>query len=363
MFLGFGLRYGGLRTGMWIIASVLLACWWNDILTIDEGIVSNHGVRSKVAAALATCRRGFTSSSSHWQQGGWSSAKSQGLGHDEFSYKAAVAFEPKERESQQSEAAKSPTGEDSFFVAQIAPALLYAGVADGVGGWANMGYDSSAISRELCKAVAGFAAKAGDGTAKSPKSLLGQAFNDVCENGEVKVGSTTAVVARLGPDGKLEVANLGDSWCGVFRESKLVFETKYQTVGFNAPYQLSIIPDKILHDAEARGSKYITNDVSDADEYSFQLKKDDIILLSTDGVVDNIDTQDIEIFLKDNSETMNTDLQKVTETFVSKVVQLSRDPNFPSVFSQALSKLTGKEYNGGKEDDITVVMIKVEKQS
>lgn len=176
----------------------------------------------------------------------------------------------------------------------------------------------------------------------------------------MKVGGTTAIVAHFPSNGKLEVANLGDSWCGVFRDSKLVFQTKFQTVGFNAPYQLSIIPEEMLKEAERRGSKYILNTPRDADEYSFQLKKKDIIILATDGVTDNIATDDIELFLKDNAARTNDELQLLSQKFVDNVVSLSKDPNYPSVFAQEISKLTGKNYSGGKEDDITVVVVRVD---
>ena len=63
--------------------------------------------------------------------------------------------------------------------------------------------------------------------------------------------------------------------------------------------------------------------------------------------------------MRDNESRIDKDLQAVTDEFVRNVVKLSRDPNFPSVFSQEYSRLKGKEYRGGKEDDITVVVVRV----
>lgn len=284
---------------------------------------------------------------------------------NQFTYKSVVAYQPKDRDDviyqKLKDSIMSPTGEDNFFIQANSVSDLYAGVADGVGGWAEHGFDSSAISRELCKTMAQISSTLNPTKIQlTPKQIIDEAYNKIKKEKIVQVGGTTAVATHFNMNGTLTVANLGDSWCGVFRKEKLTYQTKFQTVGFNAPYQLAIIPDAMLKEAAARGGSYIQNVPSDADEYSFQLQKDDIIIIATDGVTDNIATDDMELFLKDKKQETHTDLQQVANEFVTDVVKLSRDPNFPSVFAQEISKLYGKEYRGGKEDDITVVMVKVE---
>lgn len=305
--------------------------------------------------------RYFSSSAGSNGSNSWSSSSSSyPAASDGLNYNVAVAYQAKDRNepiyAKLKASLESPTGEDNYFVAPRASSDIYAGVADGVGGWANHGYDSSAISRELCNAMKDIAL--GSGKNIPPKELLSMAYRTISDEGKVKVGGTTAIVAHLHPNGQLNVANLGDSWCGVFRDSKIAFQTEFQTVGFNAPYQLAIIPQKILDDASSNGGSFIMNKPSDADEYSFQLQKNDVVVLATDGVTDNIAVEDMELFLKDRMET-DTPLQDITQEFVSKVVTLSKDPTFPSVFSQEYSKLAGQDYLGGKEDDITVVVIRV----
>ncbi|SCU82297.1 LANO_0B05754g1_1 [Lachancea nothofagi CBS 11611] len=290
-------------------------------------------------------------------RGFFSGSGSAQSGSSGFSYKHAVAYQAKDRTDGVYAGTQldSPTGEDNYFVGMRSPHDVFAGVADGVGGWAEHGFDSSAISRELCAAIQDFSTL---GKILSPKQLIDLAYAKVKNDGEVQVGGTTAIVAHFPPNGTMKVANLGDSWCGVFRGTKLVFQTKFQTVGFNAPYQLAIIPPQMLKEAAKRGGSYIQNKPSDADEYQFQLQKNDIILLATDGVTDNIATGDMELFLSNNANEV--DLQKVSQKFVDQVVKLSKDTNFPSVFAQEMSRLSGKRYTGGKEDDITVVVVKVE---
>lgn len=292
-----------------------------------------------------------------------SSANSSGASDIPYKYNIAVAYQPKERDENKFvneffkfKKVNSPTGEDNYFIAQKSTNEVAVGVADGVGGWAELGYDSSAISRELCKAIESGYLNAEDAERASyPTQLLDQAFNKIKKEQIVKVGGTTACLGVFQPEGILKVANLGDSWCGVFRDSKLIAETKVQTHGFNTPYQLAIIPNEILNRKD--GANFIMDKPLDADDYEFKVLKNDIVLFATDGVIDNIDIKDIELFLKDNE---NTDLTALSKDFVQKVNKLSIDENFPSVFSQELSKLTGQFYTGGKEDDITVVFVKVD---
>ncbi|QEU60869.1 Ptc7 [Kluyveromyces lactis] len=308
-------------------------------------------------------QRSFSSSAGSNNSNSWSSSSSSShsASSDAFNYQVAIAYQPKDRNepiyAKLKESLQSPTGEDSYFVAPRSNSELYAGVADGIGGWANHGYDSTAISRELCLAMKSITLNSSKDIA--PKELLQMAFSSLINEKKVEVGGTTAIVAHLKDDGTLNVSNLGDSWCGVFRDCKLTFETKFQTVGFNAPYQLAIIPKHIIEAAEKKNGSFIMNKPTDADDYSFKLQKNDIVVLATDGVTDNIAVEDMELFLKDKIESSQS-LQDITEEFVDKVVTISKDPTFPSVFSQEYSKLAGQYYSGGKEDDITVVVIKVE---
>lgn len=325
------------------------------------GVVLGWALMQVDSTVYANMRRGFSTGRSFWGASGGESAGSfpDGSSSQQFSYKAVVAYQPKDRDDPLYKALQgkqSPTGEDNFFIRSNNAADYYAGVADGVGGWAEHGYDSSAISRELCNAMYEFSGIVGG----NPKSIIDLGFEKIKKDGSVEVGGTTAIVAHFPPDGRLQLANLGDSWCGVFRNEKLAFQTKFQTVGFNAPYQLAIIPEHMIKEAQRRGSSYIRNQPADADQYTFQLQKGDIVFLATDGVTDNVAIEDMELFLKDRQSLVDSDLQQASQEFVSKTVQLSKDPSFPSVFSQELSKLTGKNYSGGKEDDITLIVVKVD---
>lgn len=269
----------------------------------------------------------------------------------------AVAFAPKNRVFENKFANKrlnnsSPSGEDNLFVSMPAGGSVAFGVADGVGGWAEKGYDSLAISRQLCASLRSEFEKNPE---SSLSSLLHSAYEETINI--VQVGGTTACFGVLSPDARiLRVLNLGDSWCGVFRDNRLVHETQFQTHAFNTPFQLSKVPEKLVAEAAARGRHYILDSPSDADTYEWPVQKGDLIMFATDGVTDNILPQDTAMFLRDNS---GLSLDKIAHDFVDNVKTLSKDPNYDLVFSQEWSKLAGQRYSGGKEDDISVVLVKV----
>ncbi|CCH42149.1 putative secreted protein [Wickerhamomyces ciferrii] len=345
-------------------SAYLLVVFLGILLAYNSSILDALKYRSRSINLQFKQRRFSTSSSSSS-----SNTTTGGINDIPFKYNVSVAFQPKERDENKflnemfkNKKLDSPTGEDNYFIAAKSAHEIAVGVADGVGGWAELGYDSSAISRELCKAIENGYLYGKDAIfSTNPQYLLNEAFETIQKNGVVKVGGTTACLGVFKSDGILNVANLGDSYCGVFRENKLILATKIQTHGFNTPYQLAIIPQEIWdkHTKKENGKKgrFIMDKPMDSDTYEFKLQKNDIIMFATDGVIDNINIQDIEIFLKDNEDLK---INEISQKFVDKVYELSIDEEFSSVFSQELSKLTKQFYTGGKEDDITVVFVQVD---
>lgn len=316
--------------------------------------------------SLANSKRYFSFSSAWNNNYDKSSASSMSSSYldNTSQFNITFAYQPKDREEtnlfkkknkKPSPALESPTGEDNLFVSKVVDGKVAVGVADGVGGWSEAGYDSSAISRELCNFIKETFESS---SSTSPTDLLIESFDKVLKSPKVEIGGTTACLGVFTPDLKLHVANLGDSWCGLFRDYKLINETNFQTHNFNTPFQLAKIPPQIIKQAQLNGKRYIVDKPDFADTYTWDLKQGDIVLFATDGVTDNIIPNDIEIFLRDSFEK-NLDQKVITSNFVKEVVKVSKDPNFPSAFAQELSRLTGQRYLGGKEDDITVVMVKV----
>ena len=242
-------------------------------------------------------------------------------------YNIAVAFQPKDREEsnlfkkkQPSPSLQSPSGEDNLFVSNEKAGCIAVGVADGV----EVGRRQDMILQPF---RVNFVGQFESGTESNPKQLLSLAFKEVLSSPQVEIGGTTACLGVLTSDLKLHVANLGDSWCGLFRDSKLINETNFQTHNFNTPFQLAKIPEEIVRQAKLQGRRYIIDSPEAADEYTWDLKSGDVVMFATDGVTDNVIPQDIELFLKDHEET--NQLDDVANKFVKEVVKVSKDSNFP----------------------------------
>ncbi|KAH3663623.1 hypothetical protein OGAPHI_005024 [Ogataea philodendri] len=337
---------------------------------------SGRFVVSRAPFGSRVGRRTFTSDSHNFKNfyNGQTLAKHfETAGHG---YLMSLSFEPKDRLKDNSKATDgliskyrkkvytntvydSPTGEDNYVIAYNDSRVL-AGVLDGVGGWSEQGFDSSAISRELSNHVTTEFLGEPDLT---PLEILEQAFTKMKQDGSVEVGSTTICFGVIDSNtNKLHAVNLGDSWFGVFRKEKSKFkcvhQSEEQTYSFNAPYQLSVIPQEFLDLAKKRGSKYLMNEPRDADQYEFQLESGDIIMFTTDGLIDNVVINDVEMYLDDVFDPEQ--IGEVNKNLVRNVKDLSLNTDFKSVFSQRLSKLTGQDYIGGKPDDITSVLVYVE---
>jgi len=76
-------------------------------------------------------------------------------------------------------------------------------------------------------------------------------------------------------------------------------------------------------------------------------------------MVDNWENTKIEQWWSKKLAT-NEDLKVLNKQFVDEVTADSKDHRFMSSFVKEYNKLSGTSYVGGKEDDITVLVVKVE---
>jgi protein phosphatase PTC7 len=202
-------------------------------------------------------------------------------------------------------------GEDAHFVS--AAGLGAAGVADGVGGWAAEGVDPAFFSRALMAgAAAALEAVAAEGGEPCVRAALAAGHAAT----EGVLGSSTAVVAAAtaSPPG-VAVAVLGDSGFRLLRGGRVALASDAQQVrakrererrarvfffffsssltpppslpsplqhSFNTPYQLGA-PGTVGGD-----------DPAAADVYSVDAEAGDVVVLATDGVLDNLWPHEIE---------------------------------------------------------------------
>lgn len=191
------------------------------------------------------------------------------------------------------------SGEDAFFVSRIgstsadSDAVAFA-VADGVGGWTESRVDPADFSHGLC----GYMAETALAWEKSadklrPKQLLQTGYDQIVADPAIKAGGSTASVGVALPDGRVELANLGDSGSVLLRRAAVHHYSIPQTHGFNTPYQLSIIPPRMRAQASTFGGAYLEDFPGDAVVTNVQMQHGDVLMLATDGVFDNLNNQDI----------------------------------------------------------------------
>jgi len=189
------------------------------------------------------------------------------------------------------------SGQDAFFVSRIGVSQDVAfGVADGVGGWVDSGVDPADFAHGFCDYMAHAAytyQPSRKTTPYSARSLMQKGFEDICRDPAVPAGGSTACVAIAKEDGTLEVANLGDSGYVQLRLNAIHNYSEPQTHAFNTPYQLSVIPEKILAQAAAFGGMQLHDMPKDANVSQHSLRHGDVLVLASDGCWDNLSAQDI----------------------------------------------------------------------
>jgi serine/threonine protein phosphatase PrpC len=162
-----------------------------------------------------------------------------------------------------------------------------------------------------------------------------------------KKGSSTICVVYLDKISKMLFSSyIGDSSYMIARPQEigkfsLVFKSEEQSHGFNIPYQVGTDGDK----------PYC------AISQSHKIEKNDIVLLATDGLWDNVDSEDIIHLLNEFSKKENSieiDINEFVISISSVAKTRSQDKQFISPFAKKALEYN-RRYIGGKPDDITVV--------
>ncbi len=165
------------------------------------------------------------------------------------------------------------------------------GIADGVGGWREIGVDPSIFSSNLmkqCKRMVDLEQKAFSDTqninTKTPLTILSGAYDSLVESKDPKlVGSSTACLLVFNRDTRrVYAANLGDSGFVVVRNNQVIHRSDEQYHYFNCPFQLSLVP------SEMNTGSWVTDKPEHASISSVQLAEGDFIVTATDGLWDNL---------------------------------------------------------------------------
>lgn len=183
-------------------------------------------------------------------------------------------------------------GDDAGFTTQ-SNEQNFLGISDGAGGNLMYGYDPRLFSESLMRNCSNLA-QTGKYPINEPKRLLCHAFDRV--QNENCFGSATACVVGIDcHNGQLHSVNIGDSGYVIVRNGRVIYRSRSQKMNGDCPRQLDVYP--WTASLKTKGLNYTQISSADAICQNFQLELDDIVILSTDGLFDNIPDQLIERIL------------------------------------------------------------------
>ncbi|CAK5052028.1 unnamed protein product [Meloidogyne enterolobii] len=161
---------------------------------------------------------------------------------------------------------------------------------------------------------------------------------------------------------------IGDSGYLICRGGKVIFRSPEQTHYFNAPYQLTILPEQMLNEKKS----FLLDKPECSELREHELQSGDLILMATDGLWDNCHIGTIARLLYGDEDENN--INEKEETQQPKMSQaslqarcnslaliarhLSADEHYISPFTQRALK-HGIKAPGGKPDDVTIILFQV----
>lgn len=182
-------------------------------------------------------------------------------------------------------------GEDAYFTLPHS-----VGVFDGVGGWRSDGIDVSLFSETLAEASKEYInnAYSPDDEQHIDLRMALTYAKEIIREKDLTGSSTACMLSLNSKTREANVFNLGDSSMlilrhDVTRKHPIYFLMPFQVLDFNTPAQIG-------HVCKALSSKYegaTWNSPEDADIEAIDIAPNDVILLATDGLWDNVSIDDI----------------------------------------------------------------------
>ncbi|OJD18600.1 hypothetical protein AJ78_01371 [Emergomyces pasteurianus Ep9510] len=218
------------------------------------------------------------------------------------------------------------SGEDAFFVSKVhdEPNVVAFGVADGVGGWSESGVDPADFSHALCSNMAQAALDWDTRLEKMRARTLMQAGYERCiADQSIFAGGSTASIGIAHGDGRVELANLGDSGSILCRLAAIHHYSIPQTHDFNTPYQLTLVPPLMRIQSSIFGGRVFEDLPYHANVTNLKMQHGDVLILATDGVLDNLFNQDILNIITEQMTTIGA-WDVTSETGISVAAELDK---------------------------------------
>jgi protein phosphatase PTC7 len=171
------------------------------------------------------------------------------------------------------------------------------------------------------------------------------------------IGSSTALIALL-KDDELRLANIGDCCCSIIRGEEYIFRSQEQQHSFNYPFQM--------------GTNSKDTPRKDGQRFNIKVQKNDLVILSSDGLVDNLFDEDILEEVQrysaveegsgnddqkgDKNGRMMFSPERLSKALCSRAKAVSEDQRAVSSPFQQRANEEGIHFVGGKHDDITVLV-------
>lgn len=195
-------------------------------------------------------------------------------------------------------------GEDAYF---ISPSTNLMSVADGVSAWSAYGLGNSAYMAYYLMSNSKVLAESGT---KNTQQIIKDAFNGVWALYEQKKmqipnGSATVCMVKLNEDdtkgSTIQYSNLGDSMMMLIRperfdDGSVNLHVAHQSAKQYALEQVNGTPVPLqlcFYPYQGRKGTGAPEQVDKCDTLSVAVKQDDIIVLATDGLWDNISTDEV----------------------------------------------------------------------
>ena len=187
--------------------------------------------------------------------------------------------------------------------------------------------------------------------------------------------------------------SLGDSGFAHFRLNKVHHFSNPQTHAFNTPFQLSIIPPRILARSRVFGGGPLHDMPEDAGVTRHEVQHGDVLVFATDGVWDNLDSNDLLRIIREPMRSFRAWEAKSNDVYVSDhIYNLTVPGGIPKKYEDSLQTLLAvtiageakaasldtrtdgpfareiqkyfphEEYFGGKVDDICAIVAVVVKE-